>query len=349
MKRSILVVIGLNNYCCAVYNRTQKIFKRKYMKRNILIAIGFAIIITLFTAGCKKSSEGPTATDNSTSIAQSDKQSLDNEINSDPLLSAAGDQATLNDGAASNSASLAKADSSITPIAWGRTFTNWTGSKTYTKIDDSTIIATITNTLTGNLWIYTNNRSVIQKPIVVNTLRNVKFVKLTNTDSLSWVIRYITPVQGTTTSSSATISIEDVNFSIGTDTIDVTSPPYNDYLRIGGLNQMGIKGIHWLLQNPLRVLTVQATVVSSSPDSDVVVVHHPDLIQNRIIRERMRLISSTLNSDSTTYTRVYQRKWIGDYVGRHTVFVTAFTLNSIYDNSEPVTSEGWGVPYIVVK
>lgn len=316
------------------------------MKPYILLIISLAIIVALCIAGCKKS-ESPTALENNSSLSQSDQLVLDNTISLDPLLSAAGDQATLDDGAASGSSSLAKVDTAIAPIAWGRNFTSWAGSKSYDKIDDSTVIATITNVLNGNLWIYLKGGVVVRKPIVVNTLRNVKFVKVTKNDSVSWRIRYITPVLGTTTSSSATISIEDLKFSIGPDTIDVTSPPTSDYLRIGGYNQIGHNGIHWLSPSPNRILTVQATVVSSSPDSDVVVVHHPDFSQSRIIRERMRLISSTLNSDSTTYTRVYKRSWIGDYIGRHTVHVTAFTRSSIYDSSAPVTSEGWGVPYIV--
>jgi PBP1b-binding outer membrane lipoprotein LpoB len=314
------------------------------MKRNISLVVSLAIIIAMCIAGCKKS-DSPTAADNNI-ISQSDQQGLAVATSSDLLLIA--DQATLDDGAASSSSSLAKVDTAITPIAWGRHFTSGIWNKTYEKVDDSTVIATITNTLTGMMWIRSNNKSDVQKSIVVNTTRNVKFVKVAKSDSTSWLIRYITPVEGTTTSSTDTISITDVKFTIGADVIDVTSPPDNDYLKLGGLNQIGHTGVHCLSASPNRILTVQATVVSSSPDSDVVVVHHPNYgLVNVIIRERMRLVSSTLNNDGRTYTRVYTRSWIGDYVGRHTIHITAFTRKSIYDNLTPVTSDGWGIPYIV--
>lgn len=318
------------------------------MKRNVLLTIGIAIITVLCITGCKKSDD-IVAPGNNTSLSQSDQQALNNIRYSDPLLSASGDEATLDDGTASSSPSLAKVDTAITPIAWGRHFTNDTSNVTYDKTDDSTVIATITNTLTGILWIRPITGSDITKSIVVNTLRTVRFEKVTKNDSVSWWVRSISPVQGKTTSSSSTISIQEVKFFIGAsdaDSIDVVAPPYLDYLTMGGLDQTGGKIIHYMSANPNRVLTVQATVVSSSPDSDVVVVHHPDISQNIIIRERMRLISSTLNNDGT-YTRVYKHSWIGDYAGRHTIHVTAFTRSSIYDNVAPVTSEGWGIPYIV--
>ncbi len=308
------------------------------MKRNIFLATGIAFILIFWVVGCKHTPNGPESTSNGY------QQTLDEAISSEPLLTS--DAATLEDGSSTLTPgpSLSKISAAIGSIlGWGRHMNSSTRTVTYTQVDDTTMIATITHTLIGELWIVENNPvSLVHKPDTITTIRNAKFVKVVKNDSTLWKLRYVSAVQGTTTSPSDTISITDVTFNIGTETIDITPPPYDDYLQLGAI---GRHGLHVMQRDLLRKFTIQATVVSTSPDSDIVVVHHPNDAVVRI-RERMLLVSSSPNSDGT-FTRIYRRSWIGDFPGRHTIFVTALTRNSIYDDQTPVTSQGWGIPYIV--
>jgi hypothetical protein len=307
------------------------------MQQKIVFALCAGIVCSLWVTGCEKSS--PTGPATNSSVSQSDQQSLTSLITQDALLTS--DATTLDDGSASNSSSLAKVDTAISPLAWGRHFTSWSGDKTYTQLDDSTVIATITNTLTGKLWIWATG-GVVQKPITMTTTRNVKFVKEMGKDSTRWTEKFVSAMQGNTTSGVDTISITDLTFFVGGDTIDITSPAYNYYLQMG---RVGRFGLHELIRDITRKFTVQATVLSNSPDSDVVVLYHPNNAAMRI-RERMLHVSVTSNGDGT-YTHVYKRNWIGDYPGRHTITVSALSKKSLFDNQAAVTSQEWGIPYIV--
>ncbi|HVN48977.1 MAG TPA: hypothetical protein VMU30_09185 [Bacteroidota bacterium] len=308
------------------------------MKRTAIYIVCAGIIFSLGIIGCQKSS--PTGPASMNPVSSSDQQSIAAMISQDALLT--NDVTIFDDGAASNSPSLAKTDTVISPRAWGRHFTSWTGDKVYTQLDDSTVLATITNTLTGNLWIWSTGGTV-QKPITMTTTRNVKFVKVIGKDSTKWTEKFVSAMQGTTSSGVDTISITDVTFFIGSDTIDITSPPDQYYLQMG---RTGRFGLHTLIRDVTRKFTVQATVVSNSPDSDVVVLYHPNASVVRI-RERMVQLSVTPNGDGKTYTHVYKRSWIGDYPGDHTITVGALSKNSLFDSQDAVTSHEWGIPYIV--
>jgi hypothetical protein len=315
------------------------------MIRNVVYVLCAGALLSLWMIGCQKSS--PTGPDNSSVVSQGDQQTIAAMIAQDALLT--GDATTLEDGTASNSPSLAKVDTAITPVAWGRHFTSWSGDKTYSQIDDSTVIVNITDTLKGKLWIWSRGSgisggSAVQKPITMTTTRNVKFVKVLGRDSTRWTEKFVSAMQGNTVSGVDTISITDLTFFIGNDTIDITnaSIPDNYYLQMGHLGRFGL---HELMHDISRRFTVQATVVSNSPDSDVVVLYHPNSMAMRI-RERMLQVSVTPNGDGT-YTHIYKRNWIGDYPGRHTITVSALSKNSLFDSQAPVTSQEWGIPYIV--
>ena len=328
------------------------------MKQKILFGLCAGAFLSLWIAGCNKSS--PTGTSGG-SVSTSDQQSLDNIISNDALLT--NDAATLDDGAASTSLSLDKATirimplsaasiaTAITPYAWGRTFSSWSGNKAYDQINDSTVVATITNTLTGTLWIDTSaNGGFMRKPIVMTTVRNVKFEKRVIKDSTQWVEKFVSAMQGITNSGTDTIYITDVTFFMGTDTIDITSPAYNDYLLMGAVGRLGL---HMLPQSASRIFTIQATVVSTSPDSDRVVVHYPNAVTDTRIRRQMRHVAINngqaypINNGNGTFTHLYRWSWIGDYPGRHTIIVSALSKRTLYDSQAPVTSQDWGIPYIV--
>jgi hypothetical protein len=326
------------------------------MNQKMFFILGSAFVISLWIIGCSNPSPTESNTNTNTksgSVSQIDKATLDNIISQDPLFTS--DASTLDDGSASRSLSISNSmtglllsssassssDTVYTPLAWGRTFSKWTGDKTYNQIDDSTIVATITDSLTGKLWIY-STIGIFQKPITMTTTRNVKFVKEFVKDSTRWVEKFVSVMQGNTTSGTDTIAITDLTFFIGDDTVDVTSPPDEYYLQTGLL---GRRGLPQMLRNASRKFIVQATVLSSSPDSDVVVLYHPNSRVARI-RERMAQVSVTPNGNGT-YTHVYTRSWLGDMPGRYTVTISALSNKSLFDTTAAVTSQEWGVPYIV--
>ncbi|MFZ1977962.1 MAG: hypothetical protein WAV76_08390 [Bacteroidota bacterium] len=306
-------------------------------------------MFSLCITGCNKLA--PTEPNpQSGSLSQIDKQTLDNIISQDALFTS--DAATLDDGSATRSLLISNSingllpnsasdDTVFTPLAWGRTFSGWTSNKAYDQVNDSIVIATITNTLTGKLWIY-STIGIKQKPITMITIRNVKFFKEPFKDSTRWVEKFVSVMQGNTTSGIDTIAITDLTFFAGNEMIDVTSPPDEYYLQTGIPRRHGLPD---MVRDASRKFTIQATVLSSTPDSDVVVLYHPNNAVVRI-RERMAHVSVTSNGNET-YTHVYKRSWLGDIQGRHTITVSALSKRSLYDTTAAVTSQEWGIPYIV--
>jgi hypothetical protein len=95
---------------------------------------------------------------------------------------------------------------------------------------------------------------------------------------------------------------------------------------------------------------VQVTVKSTDPDSDVVVAHRPLWFNTGCAygRASMKLLSSVSNGDGT-FTRVYENdwKWQSAFAGRYSVYVSAITRQSIYDDQAAFSSNVWALPYVV--
>lgn len=307
---------------------------------------GVTLIVGLFSAlcliGCSKNSNPVTQNNN---LGQPDQAALEQMVSQDALFTS--DASILNDG----STALAKSAGAFIPKNWARLINVDSVSRTVTfnKIDDTTVIATVTTYIAGQVGIrvkQTPTDTIIYKPLSETFKRNVRFVRITSkidTTQFHWRLDAVTPMAGGTDSSG--ITILSVTFFTDSDTLQITDP-LNYYLPIRR------PMIRWCMPElPQSVTTgfkIQVTVKSTDPDSDIVVAHRPIWFLRAGVYRRasMSLVSSVSNGDGT-YTRVYENSWQGAWSGRHEAIVDAITRQSIYDETAPFSSQVWGIPYIV--
>ena len=306
--------------------------------RNIFV-IAAVFVSFLLLAGCEKSN--PTQT---TPATTTDQGAMTELVANDNLFSP--ENSVLNDG--NPNSSLQKTSAAIVPKAWGIKISFFDRSLNFTVVSDTIAAAVVTNTIGGYFWIYSKDttKQLVKKNFTEVTNRNVKFVRILRDKDLrkNWKISELSILQGGTTDSGLTI--QEAVFFIGNDTLDITDP-LNYYLRVG--QTIGRWGLHEMPPSAIAPLfKIQVTVKSTDPDSDIVVVHRPLWSLGRGIYHRapMKLISSVPNGDGT-FTRVYENSWIGAWTGRHNVVVNAVTRQSIFADSAAVSSQVWGIPFIV--
>jgi hypothetical protein len=318
-------------------------FKESFMRRSIAVIVGTSLFLLIYLTGCEKSSPMPTQPSASTPVAQQDQTAMASIIAQDPLFTT--DATALNDG----DPSLAKTDTAIAAHNWGRKIQSVSRDVAYDQVDDSTVIATVTNTLTGQVWIRVKSSprdTIIYKPLNETIVHKVEFsqVPVPGFAQLhNWRMVAVSGAVGGTTNGG--ITIQNVTFFIGNDTVSVTSP-------LDSLFQIGHRNVHWGMrefeQNPAMPFSMMVTVRSIDPDSDIVVAHRP--VYNFGIfgyhRAPMMLVSSVSNGDGT-FTRVYESTWQGCAVGRFEAMVSAITRQSVYDDQAAFSSQVWGIPYIV--
>jgi len=303
--------------------------------------VGIASAVWL--AGCDKN--------NSTEPFANDKDAMSSLVSNEALFTT--DAVLLNDGdptgAVTPSNSLGKVSAAIIPRNWGRKIESFNRDVQFTALTDSTALATVTHTLQGFVWIrakYTPQDtalSVIKKNFTEFIVRLVKFVRINRTSDSrkNWKISEISAIKGGTAGSQITIT--EVRFTTGTDTIDVTDPN-NTFLKLEIGKGRFVPELTADLSAPIRV---QVAVTSSSPDSDFVYVHRPYFSAGQWqYRAHMNLVSSTPNGNGT-FNRVYEILWNGVWQGRHNMLVSAVTRGSILDDTIPFSSQIWGVLFIV--
>jgi hypothetical protein len=309
------------------------------MKNRALFMFASALaVMALLMFGCQKS------VDPETGLTDSDKAEIKSSIESDPLFT--GDVNSLNDDGAGMT--LGKTETPIFPRAWGRRITQVTRNVTYDNPNDSTVVATINVTITGNVIIRakyqpTDTLSTFSKPFTESLTRIVKFYRNKFNIGPRWLGREVSAVKGGTVGSLVTIT--QVRVFMGTDTLTITDP-LNYFLKLG---KFGGREIPSLLASFLQPIRVQVSVTSADPDTDIVALHRPYLAMAagmfKPLAVRMNMVSQTQTGG--TYARVYEQSWTGLVPGRHHVFVSALTRSSIFDDVAAFSSQLWGMPYIV--
>ncbi len=313
--------------------------------RNQLIVLGAGLLLLLSIFGCEKSSDMATQPGMGVQVTSQDQSAMGSLIARDPIFTT--DAAALSDDVPS----LSKIGTAIVPHGWGRKIQNVSRTVTYDHVDDSTVIATVTNTLTGQVWIHVKqspNDTIIYKPLEETIIRKVEFrqVSIAGFDSLrNWRMAAVSGVQGGTVNNG--LIIQNITFFIDDDTVSVTNPLDSLFQFVRGYKHWGVRE---LLANHAAQFKVQVTVKSTDPDSDIVVAHRPVWFSHGCAygRASMKLLSSTSNGDGT-FTRVYENdwKWQSAFVGRYSVYASAITRQSIYDDQTAFSSNVWALPYIV--
>ncbi|MGD1046392.1 MAG: hypothetical protein ABR936_13865 [Bacteroidota bacterium] len=315
------------------------------MKQSIVIITSACLLFLLYLGGCERASNMATQLDQTKPVAQQDQTAMASIIAQDPLFTT--DAAELSDA----NPSLAKTNAAIVPNGWGRKIQTTSRTVTYNQVNDSTVVATITNTLTGQVWIrvkQTPRDTIIYKPLAETLIHKVEFMRvpLRNFSQLSnWKIVAVSGTQGGT--SNMGISIQNVTLFVNNDTIQVMNP-LDSLFQIPSEPKMQRWGLREWTANPADMFKVMVTVKSTDPDSDIVTAHRPLWFEfaGHFVRAQMALVNSVANGDGT-FTRVYENSWNGSFAGRFNVFVSALTRQSIYDNQASFASQIWGVPFIV--
>jgi hypothetical protein len=317
--------------------------------KSVLLSTGFIILSLLI--GCEKSSNMTTQPAVSSPVSQQTQAAVANVISQDPLFTTDAD--ALSDAAPS----FSNGDSSISSIVmrrgWGRKIESSNRDIAYDQINDSTVLATITNTLVGQVWIHLKQElkdTTIYKPLSENLIHKAMFIRIPLKDSLQLYHWKMVAVSGTVGgTNNGGIAILSATFFIGGDTVQVLNPL--DSLYRFPLGKAYSRGeLHEVKSNPYQSFKVQITVRSTDPDSDIVVAHQPYMgaQQCEYRRGAMKLVSSVTNGDGS-FTRVYESNWRGAFAGRFHIRMSAITRASIYDNLAPFSSNIWGLPYLVVQ
>jgi hypothetical protein len=299
-----------------------------------------ALICTLlFVAGCQNNVVGPT-------VGEKDLSAIKELIGSDPLFT--NDGPTLNDEDVVSFGTLGKTTAPIYPIGWGRRISSVSREVTFDAISDTVVVATITHTLTGEVRIRAKysvsdtSFTLITKPLTEKTVRKVKFYRIRRTDDprRNWQPREVSGTAGGT--HNAQVVINKLEVTIGNDTITITDP--TDYFmklgRFGG-REVPVFGA----STPIKV---RVTITSTERDTDFVSLHRPGMMMGNLFKPaqiRMRLVQE--RAVGSNYERVYEHSWTGHFPGRHHVFISALTRQSLFDDEAPFSSKVWGVPYIV--
>jgi hypothetical protein len=294
----------------------------------------------LVLAGCSKS---PTEPDQG-ALTSAEIDQIKQSIEDDPLFTS--DGTVLDDGEdpSFDTGVLGKSATPILPRGWTRKITDVERSVEVERLNDTTALATVVHTFTGQIRIAAKYSlqdtafTIVTKNFVQTTSRKIKFFK----NVLDrWVPREVTAAKGGTQGSQ--IRIDRVDVLMGADSISITDP--NEYfLR---LPRFGGREIPEFGQStPMKVRVV---VTSTASDTDFVSLHRPWLMMGpgvfRPLHVRMSLVSQTQIGSS--FERVYELSWNAHVSGRHHVFVEAVTRESLFDDAAPFSSQMWGVPYIV--
>lgn len=320
------------------------------MRRKFVGAVVFIVALALAISGCAKSIMGPEAT-----MDKQDLSELQQLIKEDPQFS--GNTETLDDGepVQFNIQSSNSIAAKIYPRAWGRRIISVNRDIQYETINDSTVIATISNTIKGEVIIVAKSSpqdtviKKITKPFTEVTTHKLKFYRLVRADSTKrhWRPSEISAVKGGTEGSLVTIN--KVEVTVGTDSYTITDPT-NYFMKV----KYGIGRLLPIL-TPDQQIKVRVTLTSADPDTDWVSLHRPPMISMEMMRGfmpikplhiKMNLVSQT--QVGAAYERVYEHSWSNHGFGRHhTVFVDALTKGSLYDDTAPFSTQLWGIPYIV--
>ena len=311
------------------------------MKKNLLLNLGAALVVlAVLISGCSKSLNGPEL-----GLTDLDKQEITQSIEGDPLFTS--DANSLNDDGATMT--LGKTETPIYPRAWGRRIIQVTREVTFEQANDTTVIATVKTTISGTVVIRAKyslqdtSLATINKPFTETTTRKIKFYKNPFPIGRRWVHREVSAVKGGTEGSLVTIN--QVRVIMGTDTLTIDDP-LNYFLKLG---KFGGREVPELPSSFVQTITVQVSVTSADPDTDIVTFHRPYFMLGpglfRPLSVRMTMVSQTQNG--TAYSRVYEKSWTGLVLGRHHVFVGALTRSSVFDDAAAFSSQLWGVPYIV--
>ena len=326
------------------------------VKKTILVGLPF-VLAGLLAAGCgddTTSSDGPPA-------------GVTNEEQAITAL-ATGDSFVQNEDQTFGDASIEPMDygtfgkiaADVIPVSWGRFVEEVTVSATTTIADgDSIATVNVVRNSTGTFRVLAKQTPedtavvLIEKPFADQSVRNVIFRRIGRDGArfwLNWIPVSTSLVDGKTVNppEDQTVTLTELQLVRPSgDTITITDPT-NFYLRYPWSNMMDHRA-------PMDVpemsfgesFSIRATVVSSSPDTDLVALKYGFSPASRR-RMGVPMISQTENGDGT-FTRVYGvTAEVRHQPGFFHAGVVVLSHKTLYDDDPASYSVNWwGVPYRV--
>lgn len=310
----------------------------------------FAFIVSIsimFLAGCNNSPTGPQQTQNS-----ADQQAMLKAVESDSSVGSF----TPNYDEGSAMSILGKTSVAIYPLRVGQKMRLVSKNFIYNMVGD-TAFGTYTATFEGVLYIAASYDSathtqdtLIQKPFTTIITRKVVLLEMNNNkyDTTNHVWRVLAvslPAGGTLNSN---VVITNLTMFMPDGSVVIINDP-NDYYFTRGQGH----GHGWDKQMPgfrhNQSVTIQVTVSSAYADTDfVTLTHGADM--HGMHREKLELYLVSSSPSGSGYIKVYERTFVTHaYPGFFTAVINAFPRQVIYDDSTPVESDTWGVPYFIER
>jgi hypothetical protein len=328
---------------------------RSSMKKAWGIIGGIALAAGMIISGCQKNSIDGGPDSNQPPSGVSNEQSAMQYF-------AATDEFVTNDEKAFADQTMAptdyndafqKTDAAITPLRWGRFVTSVTRTTSATvQSGDTMSVVHVSRVINGLLKIKTTIGgvdTVIMKSFTDTSGRNVVFRRMARDAKkywLNWVPVAASLVSGQTTPPPAgnAIRITQIMLIGGGDTLTVTDPEAT-WLRYQWLKMFhgGRADVPQFTAGDS--LSVSATVMSQSADTDLVVLRH-GFGSPRFGRTPMALVSQSGPDAGGFYTKVYVKHIVPRMgVGSLNVGVDALTKATLYDDTLPYSASWWGIPY----
>jgi hypothetical protein len=319
------------------------------MKKSLAVLWAVIALVGLLATGCNKSNEP----DESAPAGVTDEESaMKYFANNDEFVN--NDEQTIDDEdiQPTDYGTFGRIDANIIPLRWGRFVTSVTRTVTITvQPGDSIAIGHVHKVIAGILKIRglntTGDTVTIQKPFTDNADRNIIFKRVgrgTNRFWLHWVPVATSLVDGGTPNGQ--INITKLQFFTAGDTITITDP-LRYFLRYRWLRMFvpnAPKDVPEI--DGGRPVTVRATLVSASADTDLVALRFG---QDRQHRRRMPMRCISEVQVGNNYERAFEKTFnMHFHRGSFHTAVDAMTKATLFDDD--VTNYAvswWGIPYRV--
>ncbi len=316
--------------------------KSKTSVMKNLLAV-FIVTTMILLVGCKDSPTGPGSVQNN-----SNQQAMLKAVEADSAVASFDPNYNEEDAMTI----MGKTAVAIYPLRVGQKMRVVSTNFTYTMVGD-TAYGTYSRTFEGVLYIAASYDSsthkqdtVIQKPFTAVITRKVVLLKLNNNplDSVNfdWKVLAVSLPDGGTLNSNVNITKMIINLPSGD--ILIINDPNDYYLALGRGRWKEVP--HF--KNGQQI-TIQLDVTSAYADTDFVTLTHGGDMRG-LHREKLKfdLISSTPNG--SVYAKVYQKTFVAHtWPGFFHAVVNVFPKQVIYDDSTPVESNTWGIPYYIER
>ncbi len=330
------------------------------MKRVFPLFGVLALLAGLTITGCRKDDTTAPTGDQPPAGVTNEQTAMANSASTDEFVTNAADVYAFADpGVAptnySDATGLSKTDTAINPLRWGRFISSISRTIDVNILPGDTMaFAHITRTVIGTLKIRTTIGgvdSVFTKPFADTTGKNVIFRRVAHDTKrywLNWVPVASSLVIGGTSPMPANSGIVITKLQLlgGGDSVTITDPEAF-WLRYKWLNMFrgGRGDVPQFTMGDS--VSVTATVMSQSSDTDMVALRHGFGLQSlRYQRARMTLVSQSGPDGNGFYTKVYTKSIMPRFgIGSFYVGVDALTKATLYDTNAPYSASWWGVPY----